>query len=61
MLLSAKGGWWVSGGPSKVQAPGVYQWKCGSYGLTGTSRADGRVVSRSVTVKDGGRATARFE
>lgn len=62
VLLSGKGSWWVSGGPTgRVQAPGMYTWRCGSYGLSGTSRVDQRVVSRAVTVRDGVTATARFE
>ncbi len=62
VLLSGKGSWWVNGGPSgRVQAPGTYTWPCGGYSLTGTSRMDGRVVSRGVTVQQGGTATARFE
>lgn len=62
VLLSSKGSWWVSGGPTgRVQSPGVYTWRCGSYGLTATSRVDGKVVSRSVTVSEGAAASARFE
>jgi serine/threonine-protein kinase len=62
VLLASKGSWWVSGGPGgRVQSPGVYTWPCGSYGLTGTSRVDGKVLSRAVTVRQGQTASARFE
>jgi eukaryotic-like serine/threonine-protein kinase len=61
VLLAGKGSWWVGGGPARVQAPGQYQWPCGSYALTGTSRADGRSVSRSVTVRQDALASTRFE
>ena len=61
VLLSAKGSWWVSGGPSRVQAPGQYEWPCGSYSLTGTSRADKRIVSTTLTLREDRLASARFE
>lgn len=61
VLLAGKGSWWVSGGPGRVQAPGQYEWPCGSYQLVGTSRADGHTASRSVTVTRGAMAATRFE
>jgi serine/threonine protein kinase len=61
VLLAAKGSWWVSGGPARVQAPGRYDWPCGSYTLSGESRQDGRSVSRSVVVRDGAQSATRFE
>lgn len=61
VLLAAKGSWWVSGGPSRVQAPGQYAWPCGTYQLSATSRADGRTASSSVTVTREAMAATRFE
>ena len=61
VLLSSKGGWWVTGGPRRVQAPGQYNWPCADYHLVGTSRLDGRSVSQSVSVRDGKLASARFQ
>jgi serine/threonine-protein kinase len=33
-------GWLISGGPTVVQAPGRYDWPCGSYSLRATSRTN---------------------
>ncbi len=38
--LYATHGWVVSGGPAQVQAPGRYDWPCGTYTLKATSRVD---------------------
>ncbi len=61
VLLAGKGSWWVAGGPARVQAPGQYEWPCGSYALTATSRIDGRSVSRTLTIRQDQTAAARFE
>jgi len=42
-------GWLIVGGPATVQAPGRYDWPCGTYALTATSRIDDH-DSRTVTV-----------
>ena len=42
-------GWLIAGGPATVQAPGRYDWPCGTYALKATSRVD-QHDSRSVTV-----------
>jgi eukaryotic-like serine/threonine-protein kinase len=47
--LYATHGWLLSGGPGSVQAPGRYDWPCGTYGLKAVSRVDSSEV-RSVTV-----------
>jgi serine/threonine-protein kinase len=49
--LYATHGWVVSGGPTPVQAPGRYDWPCGTYTLKAVSRVDPvqtRVLSISV-------------
>lgn len=47
-------GWLVSGGPGAVQAPGRYDWPCGTYGLKAVSRVDsGDVRSVTVTIRQG--------
>ena len=61
VLLSAKGSWWVSGGPQRVQAPGQYSWPCGNYTLQGQSRVDARRVTQSINVRDGKLSSARFQ
>jgi serine/threonine-protein kinase len=61
VLLSARGSWLVTGGPARVEAPGIYLWPCGGYALTATARTDGRVLGASVVVREGRRASARFE
>jgi len=38
--LYASHGWVVTGGPATVQAPGRYEWPCGSFALTAVSRVD---------------------
>jgi serine/threonine protein kinase len=47
--LYATHGWLLSGGPGTVQAPGRYDWPCGTYALKAISRTDAQ-ESRSVTV-----------
>jgi eukaryotic-like serine/threonine-protein kinase len=47
-------GWVLKGGPATVQAPGRYDWPCGTYGIAAVSRTDPSVTRRtSVTVRDG--------
>jgi serine/threonine-protein kinase len=47
-------GWLLSGGPGAVQAPGRYDWPCGTYGLKAVSRVDsGDVRSVTVTIRQG--------
>lgn len=56
--IASIGSYVVSGGPSVVQSPGVYTWRCGSYSLNAVSRADpADKKSARVTVRDGGSAT----
>jgi hypothetical protein len=44
----------LSGGPGSVQAPGRYDWPCGSYGLKAVSRVDaGDVRTVTVTIREG--------
>lgn len=58
MRIASIGSYVVSGGPSVVQSPGVYTWRCGSYSLNAVSRADpADKKSARVTVRDGGSAT----
>ncbi len=59
LLLFAKHGWLVSGGPSAVQAPGRYTWPCGSYPLIATSRIPGDNSRRQLTavIRDGAPTT----
>lgn len=55
--IASKGSFTVSGGPSVVQSPGVYTWRCGSYSLRAVSRADPSVVKNAgVVVKAGSTA-----
>src|SRR5262249_1668434 len=42
-------GWLLSGGPSVVQAPGRYEWPCGSYTLRVTSRTNS-LDTRSIAI-----------
>jgi serine/threonine protein kinase len=42
-------GWLIAGGPATVQAPGRYDWPCGTYALKATSRVDAH-DSRTITV-----------
>lgn len=59
-LYSQGGSWTVEGGPTTVQAPGRYEWPCGTYQLSATSRMDpSRRVALSVRVRDG--ATSAHE
>jgi hypothetical protein len=52
--LYATHGWLLSGGPGSVQAPGRYDWPCGTYGLKAVSRVDpSDVRSLSVTIREG--------
>jgi eukaryotic-like serine/threonine-protein kinase len=52
--LYATHGWLLSGGPGSVQAPGRYDWPCGTYGLKAVSRVDsGDVRSVTVTIREG--------
>jgi hypothetical protein len=47
--LYAAHGWLLSGGPSVVQAPGRYDWPCGTYTLRATSRTN-PLETRTITV-----------
>jgi serine/threonine-protein kinase len=52
--LYATHGWLLSGGPGAVQAPGRYDWPCGTYGLKAISRLDsGDVRTVTVTIREG--------
>jgi serine/threonine protein kinase len=52
--LYAGHGWVLSGGPGAVQAPGRYNWPCGTYALKAVSRLDSRDLrSMSVTIREG--------
>ena len=52
--LYATHGWLLSGGPGSVQAPGRYDWPCGTYGLKAVSRLDSSDVRTvSVTIREG--------
>jgi serine/threonine-protein kinase len=52
--LYATHGWMLSGGPGSVQAPGRYDWPCGSYGLKAVSRVDASDVRTvTVTIREG--------
>ena len=52
--LYATHGWLLSGGPGSVQAPGRYDWPCGTYGLKAVSRLDASDVRTvSVTIREG--------
>jgi serine/threonine-protein kinase len=52
--LYATHGWLLSGGPGSVQAPGRYEWPCGTYGLRATSRTDpSEVRTVTVTIREG--------
>jgi hypothetical protein len=52
--LYATHGWLLSGGPGAVQAPGRYEWPCGTYGLKAISRIDsGDVKTVTVTIREG--------
>jgi hypothetical protein len=42
-------GWLLRGGPEEVQAPGRYEWPCGSYQLSAVSRLDSRIVRQLST------------
>lgn len=51
--IYATHGWLVAGGPAIVQAPGRYDWPCGTYALRATSRVDDHDArSVSVTVRE---------
>ena len=50
--LMASHGWAVRGGPSAVEAPGVYSWRCGSYNLSATSRLDDQKRGASVLIRE---------
>lgn len=55
--IASNGSFTVSGGPSTVQSPGVYTWRCGSYSLRAVSRADpSQTKSAGVVVKAGSTA-----
>jgi serine/threonine-protein kinase len=46
-------GWLISGGPAPVQAPGRYEWPCGTYTLRAVSRVDAKKATTvTVTVKE---------
>ena len=47
-------GWVISGGPSPVQAPGRYDWPCGTYALKALSRLNPKDSrSMTITVREG--------
>ena len=50
--LYAAHGWLLSGGPSIVQAPGRYNWPCGTYTLRASSRTNSESRSIGVTIRD---------
>jgi eukaryotic-like serine/threonine-protein kinase len=53
IYLYASHGWVISGGSGTVQAPGRYEWPCGTYALRAVSRLDARDVrTMSVTVRE---------
>ena len=60
VLLSAAHAWDVSGGPTPTQAPGKYEWPCGTYRLTATSRMADRTV-RTGTVAVSPQAQGRLD
>jgi hypothetical protein len=46
-------GWVIAGGPGPVQAPGRYEWPCGTYTLRAVSRVDAKeTVTVTVTVRE---------
>jgi serine/threonine-protein kinase len=46
-------GWVIAGGPGPVQAPGRYEWPCGTYTLRAVSRLDAKdMVTVTVTVRE---------
>ena len=50
--ISSTGSWNVSGGPTSVQSPGWYTWRCGSFGLMARSRVDpAQVKTANVVVR----------
>jgi serine/threonine protein kinase len=53
VIFAATHAWLISGGPQRVEAPGRYQWPCGSYGLTVTSRLDGSTRAAVAVIKEG--------
>lgn len=56
--IASIGSFTVSGGPSVVQSPGVYSWRCGSYALSAVSRADpSQKKAASVVVRAGATST----
>jgi serine/threonine-protein kinase len=51
--LYASHGWLISGGPGPVQAPGRYEWPCGTYTLRAVSRLDAKeTMTVTVTVRE---------
>jgi hypothetical protein len=43
----------ISGGPGPVQAPGRYDWPCGTYTLRAVSRLDAKeALTVTVTVRE---------
>ena len=53
VIFAATHAWLISGGPQRVEAPGRYQWPCGSYGLSATSRLDGSQRAAATVIKEG--------
>ncbi len=53
VIFAATHAWLISGGPQRVEAPGRYQWPCGSYGLSATSRLDGGQRAAVAVIKEG--------
>ncbi len=52
--IASIGSYTVSGGPYVVQSPGIYPFRCGSYGLTAVSRSDpSQKKAASVVVRAG--------
>ncbi|HMI87295.1 MAG TPA: serine/threonine-protein kinase [Polyangiaceae bacterium] len=52
--IYASHGWLLSGNPGSVQAPGRYEWPCGTFALKAISRVDSADVrSVTVTIREG--------
>jgi serine/threonine-protein kinase len=51
--LYATHGWVIAGGPGPVQAPGRYEWPCGTYTLRAVSRLDAKeTMTVTVTIRE---------
>jgi serine/threonine-protein kinase len=61
-LQRKKENWIVRGGPHPAEAPGKYEWPCGTYNIIGVSRLDPQKnATRTILVREGVEATAMFE